>query len=102
MEHTQEESTLALQIRAAVSARVEPFEVEVVEIERGARLMVGVVGIKQIFGYRRFMPDGTRNMHTPETFADVVAEQVQQHVERAWAAQAKRDSRAAKRLAAIN
>ena len=81
-----EESTLALQIRAAVTAKVEPFEVEIVEIERGQRLMVGVVGIKQVFGYRRFMADGTRNQHTPETFADAVVDQVQQHVGRAMAA----------------
>ena len=42
MENTKEESTLALQIRAAVTAKVEPFEVEIVEIDYGQRLMVGV------------------------------------------------------------
>ena len=94
----EEESTLALQIRAAVTARVEPFEVEIVEIERGARLMVGVVGIKQVFGYRRFLANGERNHHTPETFADAVVDQVQQHVGRAMAAQAKRDRKAARRI----
>ena len=97
MENTKEESTLALQIRAAVTAKVEPFEVEIVEIDYGQRLMVGVVGIKQVFGYRRFMADGTRNQHTPETFADAVVDQVQQHVGRAMAAQAKRDRKAARR-----
>jgi hypothetical protein len=93
-----EESTLALQIRAAVSSRVEPFEVEIIEVERGQRLMVGVVGIKPVCVYRQINADGTRNQHTPDTFADAVAEQVMQHVDRAMAAQAKRDRKAARRV----
>ena len=91
------ESPLALQIRAAVAERVAPFEVEVAEREYGQSVLVGVVGIKRVFGYRRFMADGTRNLHTPETFADGVAKEVQADVGRLMAAQAKRESRAAKR-----
>lgn len=100
MEQEAQESPLVLQIRAAVEKRMAPFEIVVAEVDYGQRVMVGVVGIKRVFGYRRFMADGTRNHHTPESFADSLAEQVQHDINRMLAAQAKRDARAAKRVRA--
>lgn len=95
----EEESTLALQIRAAVSAKVEPFEVEVKEVGRErSEIHVTVEMVDMTFGYRPIMDNGEPNGLTPEAFAEAVATRVQVAVTKKIDAQAKRDSKAAKRV----
>ncbi|MFZ2986468.1 MAG: hypothetical protein WA086_00605 [Ideonella sp.] len=90
------------QVTNAVRERVHPFRVEVREVASsngGSAIHVSVEGIDKVWGYRTVMPDGTPNLHTPDTFADAVALFAMGEISTILAAREKRERKAAKRVA---